>query len=216
VKGRSQVRSPVEAAGRGAAFRPPQTAAAGERGPGAPWPCRHQGLPGNFDETERRANHDELAVAQVLVAEGHQVRTVAEQKGARSPDLMACGTSVEVKGFQSLEQRGGRPPSARSVANKILDARGQGAVAVVRGGESGLTRATAQEGYAMFCERALERGLGRVRAVRLLGKDFDISMTAVADVRPARRTGPATSSANQPRRLLPPGPGVPRPPRLGV
>ena len=150
-------------------------------------------------------------MARLLAAEGHQVRTVPERNGVRTPDLVACGTSVEVKAFQTLEQRGGRLPSARSVANKILDARGQGAVAVVRAGESGLTRATAQAGYALFCERAVEKGLGRLRAVRVLGKDFDISMAAVADVRQARRLGPQAGPL--PHRH----PQVsPRPPRLGT
>ncbi len=152
------------------------------RGPGPGWPCRHHGAAGRFDESERHASHDELAAAQILVAEGHQVRTVAERQGARTADLDACGTSVEVKGFQALEQRGGRPPGTPSVANKILDARGQGAVVMVRAGESGLTRTTAQAGYALFCDRAAETGLGRLRAVRVLGKDFDISLGPVADV----------------------------------
>ena len=150
-------------------------------------PCRHHGTTGSLDESQRRASHEELAVAQILAAEGHQVRTVAERKGARTPDLIACGTSVEVKAFQTLEQRSGRPPSARSVANKILDARGQGALAVVRGGDSGLTKAAARAGYAMFCEHAAEKGLGRLRAVRVIGKDFDMSFGAVADVRQLRQ-----------------------------
>ena len=181
-----------------------------------PWSCRHHGVAGTFDEAERRASHDELAVARVLVAEGHQVRTVAERTGARTPDLMACGTAVEVKGYHSLAQRGGRPPTARSVANKLLDARGQGAVAVVRGGESGLTRATAQAGYAMFTERALEKGLGRVRAVRVLGKDFDISRAAAADVRQSRQARQGVRPANQPHRSFPPGPSGPVVPRLSL
>jgi len=150
----------------------------------------------------------------VLVAEGHQVRTVAERKGVRTPDLMACGTSVEVKAFQSLEQRGGHAPGARSVANKILDARGQGAVAVVRAGESGLTRATAQAGYAIFCTHAVQKGLGRLRAVRVLGKDFDLSLAAMADVRQAR-LGPRTVGQDgPPRRPLPPSSGPSPRPRL--
>jgi hypothetical protein len=190
---------------------------------GGPWPCRHHGATGSFDESARRASHDELAVAQVLAAEGHEVRTVAERSGARTPDLTACGTSVEVKAFQTLEQRGGRPPSARSVANKILDARGQGAVAVVRAGDSGLTKATAQAGYALFCEHAVERGMGRLRGVRVLGKDFDISLAAVADVRQARqarqaRQGrrPTVRQDGQPRPAMAPGPAAASRPRFSI
>lgn len=147
-------------------------------------------------------------------APGHQVRTVAERTGARTADLTACYTSVEVKGFQTLEQRGGRPPGARSVANKILDARGQGAVVVLRAGDSGLTKQTAQAGYALFCERAAQTGLGRLRAVRVLAKDFDLSLGAVADVRQIRQarqsSQPAVKQGGQP--------AVPehRRPRLGI
>jgi hypothetical protein len=190
-----------------------------------PWPCRHPGVAGSFDESARRASHDELAVARALAAEGHQVRTVAERNGARTPDLTACGTSVEVKGFQTLEQRRGRPPSPRSVANKLLDARGQGTLAVIRAGDSGLAKATAQAGYALFCEHAAERGLGRLRAVRVLGKDFDLSFAAVADVRQARQarqarqTGQgaqaAVSPGRAPRRPAGRGPVPPPRPLLG-
>jgi hypothetical protein len=151
------------------------------------WLCHHTGAAGSFDETARRASHEELGVAKVLVAEGHKVRTLLERKGARTPDLVACGTSVEVKSFQSLQQRDGRPPRPEHVANKMLDARGQGAMAVIWAGTSGLTQATAQAGYGLFCERAREKGLGRVRAVRVIGEGFDMSFKPSVDLSAARR-----------------------------
>jgi hypothetical protein len=151
------------------------------------WQCHHTGGAGSLDETARRASHEELGVANVLAAEGHNVRTVLERKGARTPDLVACGTSVEVKAFQSLQQRGGRPPRAEHVANKMLDARGQGAVAVIWAGTSGLTQATAAAGYGLFCERAREKGLGRIRAVRVIGDGFDMSFKPAVDLSAARR-----------------------------
>lgn len=126
-------------------------------------------------------------MAKMLVAEGHNVRTLLERKGARTPDLVACGTSVEVKAFQSLQQRDGRPPRPEHVANKMLDARGQGAVAVIWAGTSGLTQATAQAGYGLFCERAREKGLGRIRAVRVIGEGFDMSFKPSVDLSMARR-----------------------------
>jgi hypothetical protein len=159
------------------------------------WHCHHGGADGSFDETARRASHEELGVAKVLVAEGHNVRTLLERKGARTPDLVACGTSVEVKAFQSLQQRDGRPPRPEHVANKLLDARGQGAVAVIWAGASGLTQATAQAGYGLFCERAREKGLGLARAVRVIGDGFDISFRPSADLRMARR---AAATVRQP------------------
>lgn len=155
-------------------------------GPAPTWPCRHQGRPGTYDESVRRASHEELAVAHALVAEGHHVRTVAERTGARSPDLFACGVAVEVKSFLSLDDRQGRAPSAKSVANKLLDARGQGDVAVVWGRGSGLTEATARAGYRFFCEKALEGGLGRLKAARIIGNGFDISFRPQAEIRLAR------------------------------
>ena len=159
------------------------------------WHCHHAGAAGSFDEAARRASHEELGVAKVLVAEGHNVRTLLERKGARTPDLVACGTSVEVKAFQSLQQRDGRPPRPEHVANKMLDARGQGTVAVIWAGTSGLTQATAQAGYGLFCERAREKGLGRIRAVRVIGEGFDMSFKPSVDLRMARRAaGPVRQS----------------------
>ena len=156
--------------------------------PAPTWHCRHPGRAGSYDEATRRASHEELDVAKMLVAEGHRVRTVAEGRGGRSPDLMACGVGVEVKSFRSLDQRGGRPPSAEAVANKLLDARGQGAVAVIWGPASGLTEATARAGFNLFCQQALASGLGRLREARVVGRDFDVSLSAVAALRPAPRT----------------------------
>lgn len=156
--------------------------------PAAPaWACRHGGRPGGLDESARRLSHEELAVARALVAEGHQVRSVAEQRAARTADLLACGTTVEVKSFLP---GGGRrkPPSPQSVANKLLDARGQGSVAVLWAVGSGLTQARARQGFAMFAARVAEEGAGRLRAARVIGDGFDIRLRlapAVAAPRPA-------------------------------
>jgi hypothetical protein len=163
----------------------------GARGPfqrATPFPCQHPSGGGTFDESARRVSHEELGAAEVLVAEGHHVRTVAERRGVRTSDLIACGTSVEVKSFQALGERGGRPPGVRSVANKILDARGQGAVAVLWAGQSGLSETTARAGYGMFCQRALDEGLGRLRAVRVIGAGFDFSVNAEEGLRLVRAT----------------------------
>ena len=169
------------------------------------WHCHHTGAAGSFDETARRASHEEFGVAKMLAAEGHNVRTVLERKGARTPDLVACGTAVEVKSFQSLQQRGGRPPRPEHVANKMLDARGQGAVAVIWAGSSGLTQATAKAGYSLFCERAREKGLGRIRAVRVIGEGFDMSFKPGSELSAARRRAIATVSRPPQATSGPPG-----------
>ena len=172
---------------------------AGQPRPGPVWPCRHrpgEGT-GSYEESARRASHEELAVARLLVGEGHHVRTVPEGRGGRSPDLLACGVSVEVKSFQALAARDGRPPGPQAVANKLLDARGQGAVAILWAGRSGLTEAVARDGFARFCQEAAVKGLGRSRAVRIVGDGFDLSLSPLLELAsglgrgsPVPRAGP--------------------------
>jgi hypothetical protein len=132
----------------------------------------------------------------LLAGEGHDVRTVAEQEGRRTADMTACGIPVEVKAFDTLQRRGGRPPRAEQVANKLLDARGQGAVAVIWGPASGLTEAAARAGYELFCRQCAGSGLGRIVSVRLLGRGFDISFRPAAA---ARRQEAAQASQPGPR-----------------
>lgn len=151
------------------------------------WHCRHIVSPGSVDETARRVSHEELAVASLLAAEGHHVLTVPERRGARTPDLVVCGTSVEVKSFQSLAERPTGAPRAKQVANKLLDARGQGAVAFIWAGRSGLTADAARQGYMEFCDVAAREGLGRLRMVRVVGDGFDLALPALQDVLRSRR-----------------------------
>lgn len=159
----------------------------------APFTCKHPpGYNGSFDESARRLSHQELAAAKLLVSEGHHVSSVAEghgraAKGTRSPDLLACGVSVEVKAFSLLHERGGRSPRAERVANKLLDAAGQGSLGLIWGLGSGLSKAVASEGYKLFCEVALGKGLGKIRGVRIVGDDFDIAANPLADLRVARQ-----------------------------
>ncbi len=145
--------------------------------------CRHAG-PGTYDETARRVGHAELAVAELLMKEGHHVKSLPEGRGpGRSADFLACGVLVEAKSFMPLAERSGRSPSAQAVANKMLDARGQGAVAVIWAVGSGLPEPVARSGYLMFCERARLSGLGRLRSVRVVGEGFDVTFDPVVDLR---------------------------------
>lgn len=152
------------------------------------WQCRHGGRPGSLDEAARRLSHEELAVARALVHDGHHVRSMAERRGARTADLLACGTSVEVKAFLPAGLRPGGPPTAKALANKLLDARGQGAVAVIWAVGSGLTQARAREGLGLFASRAAQEGTGKLRAARLIGDGFDISYRAPPSLTGRRRT----------------------------
>jgi hypothetical protein len=154
--------------------------------------CHHPpGMPGSFDETARRLSHEELGAAQLLVSEGHDVRSLAERHGpgakGRTPDLLACGMGVEVKTFLPPAERGGRLPEAATVANKLLDARGQGCVALIWAKGKGLGRTTAEEGYRLFCAAAATEGLGKLKAVRIVGDGFDVVAFPAADVRVFRQ-----------------------------
>jgi len=150
-----------------------------------PWQCRHSG-PGTYDESARRVDHPEYAVAQLLVREGHHVRSLPERAGAgKTPDFVACGVMVEVKSFQSLSERHGRAPTAEGVANKLVVASEQGAVGVIFAGASGLSVAGSRAGYMMYCQHAVDHGLGRLKSVRVVGQGFDLSFDPVADVRAA-------------------------------
>jgi hypothetical protein len=170
--------------------------------------CRHGRRPGALDETARRLSHEELAVARTLVGEGHYVRSLAERVGTRTADMLACGTTVEVKAFLPAARRGGRPPSAQAVANKLLDAGGQGAMAVIWAVGSGLTQAEARKGLALFSAWAAREGAGRLRCARLVGDGFDVvcrpPLSAVGR-RPGAPRVPA-SSGGGPGRSGPPKP----------
>lgn len=152
-----------------------------------------------------------------LVGEGHYVRSLAERPGARTADMLACGTTVEVKAFLPVARRGGRPPSAQAVANKLLDARGQGSMAVIWAVGSGLTQAKAREGMALFSALAAQQGAGRLRSARLVGDGFDIvcrpPLSAIGRrpdayraPAPARGAPGRSGPLRSPRRPRPPGP----------
>jgi hypothetical protein len=128
---------------------------------------------GGLDESARRLSHAEFAVAGQLAAEGHQVYALADRPGqGRTADLLVCGNPVEVKSWLSREQRAGRAPGVRSVANKLLQAEGQAATVVLDGRGSGLTSAAVRAGVAMYAESPHR---GNVAAVRVLGDGFDLT-----------------------------------------
>jgi hypothetical protein len=154
------------------------TAAGGAWTPGVVAACGldHAGRgAGVVDETPRRLSHAEFAVARLLAAEGHEVRALAERPGrARTADLDVCGQPVEVKSWVSLEERGGRTLTPKSVVNKLVQAHGQSASVVVYAGGSGLTDVTARAGLAAYACRSDSEQLA---AVRVIGDGFDLAMT---------------------------------------
>lgn len=198
----SAARPVVGAGGRGASAGGRGASAGGDRGP---WRCQHSG-PGTYDESARRVSHSEYAVAQLLVQEGHHVRSVPESRGAgKTPDFVACGALVEAKSFESLAERRGRPPSAEGVANKLMQASEQGAVGIIWAGASGLSQATARAGYLLYCRHAVVHGLGKLESARVVGEGFDVSFDPVADVRAVWQAGatPRLRPSAPVRRLVP-------------
>jgi hypothetical protein len=147
----------------------------------------HDASLGRFDERVRRLSHEELFVAQVLVREGHDVRSQGERRdGGRTADLLVCGTPLEVKSWLDREQRGGLAPRASSVVNKLLQAEGQAPAVVLNARGSGLTAAVAQAGMAEYAE--LRRPMG-VTGVRVLGDGFDLGWAQIPSVSRAAQLG---------------------------
>jgi hypothetical protein len=163
--------------------------------------CAHEGVStGYLDETARRLSHEEYAVGRRLAAEGHAVRSLAtSREGARRADLEVCGQRVEIKSWLPISERQGRPPTPRSVLNKLIDASEQADICVLYGRRSSLTPATVREGIGLYAAR--RPTLGGLRAVRAIGDGFDLSWD-----RPVART-----MTRQPERRPLPSADLPTP-----
>ena len=133
--------------------------------------CDHEGGPGALDESARRLSHSELAVARVLVGEGHEVRSVPELPGrSKTADLEVCGVPVEVKAILQRSEREQRP-RARTVYNKLHRGTQQADNVVLWSNGSGLRMADARAGVDLF---RLRRGAEADWSVRVLGDGFDL------------------------------------------
>ena len=139
-----------------------------------------EGRSGRFDESARRLSHEELAVARLLVAAGHDVRSVAMAHHP-TPDLEVCGRQTEVKTLR-------RGASPATLANALRRAREQGTDVIVDARVSGLLPLAAAQGVANF---ALKGQRGRIERVRVLGAGFDRTYRSQDLDRLARRpSGP--------------------------
>ena len=176
--------------------------------PAAPPLCPHEhsSQPGVVDERARRLSHEEMAVATRLASEGHRVRSLSEGR-SRTPvaDLEACGVPVEVKSWLSLADRGGRAPTPRSVANKLLDAGRQAPAVVLNGYGSGLTPGVARRGMSLYAARS---DAGSLISVRVFGDGFDLAW--------ARSPRVALDREGATRRVSNEGPQAIRDVRLGL
>jgi hypothetical protein len=162
--------------------------------------CDHGGAPGTFDERARRVNHDELAAAELLVAEGHAVRSLPEPRGhGPRPDFDVCGLLVEVKTLVPQDERPGRrPANDRSAYNRLLSGIDQAPVTLLMTQGSGLRPADAAAGMQRF---AMRPRAGKTLAVRIVGDGWDLAWKAPVGLERAggpsadhgrRRTAPAT------------------------
>jgi hypothetical protein len=134
-----------------------------ETGPAAEH--RHAlGPAGQLDESARRLSHEELAVARLLVGEGHHVRSQATADRPTA-DLSVCGRETEIKTLNP-------GATSRTVANALRRAAGQGRDVIVDARQSGLLRLAADHGVAAFAARSDRSGIERVR---VLGNGFDRS-----------------------------------------
>jgi hypothetical protein len=130
---------------------------------------------GSLDESRRRLSHEELAAAQVLVAEGHDVRSLAVGAGPTA-DLSVCQRETEIKSL--------RPgATAATVTNALRRARRQGTDVLIDARSSGLSVLAARRGVDTFAAR-FDRG--RVERIRVVGDTFDRSYGERHLDRPAR------------------------------
>ncbi len=185
-----------------------------ETDPWAPSPKRlpdcgvaHPGAVGRLDESAKRLDHPELAVARRFVAEGHEVVTLTE-RGRQGPiaDFIVCGQPVEVKCLLRTDERNdGRRAQAATVHNRLAAAVLQAGVVVVSTEGSGCRAADAAAGLRWFSSSGKT---GRVAAVRILGDGFDLGW--VKPVTREKEIGAQPAGGASPN--LAPEPGPARPP----
>ena len=153
---------------------------------------------GRLDESARRLSHEELAAARLLVREGHDVRSLPEsRRDGRRPDLQVCGDSVEVKSFAPMAERR-RQPTAQSVFNKLIDASGQAAHAVLIATGSGLSESVARQGVARYAAGSGWTRPATLSSVRIVGDGYDLAWARrpAVELRSARSV-PAVSASDR-------------------
>ena len=139
--------------------------------------CDHDGTKGTFDETARRVDHYELAAAELLMAEGHAVRSLPELRGTGpKPDFDVCGLLVEIKTLIPQHDRpSGRPANDRATYNRLVSGIDQAPVTVLMTRGSGLRPADAAGGMQRFAARPRA---GKTQAVRIVGDGWDLAWKA--------------------------------------
>jgi hypothetical protein len=158
----------------------------------------HPRTGGQLDETARRLSHSEYAAAKILASEGHDVTALPETPGrGPTPDLGVCRATMEVKTWAPVSERDGRPPSANSVYNKLVQASRQSGQAFLLGEGSGLTEQTARRGLDRY-EARRPKDLTPLSRIRIKGDNFDLNVARVPspDLRPP---SPGAEPGHEPR-----------------
>jgi hypothetical protein len=148
------------------------------------------GARGQLDESARRLTHEELAVARVLAAEGHDVQSQSDRPGmGRTGDFVVCGRETEVKTL-------GPKATPKSLANALIRAQGQGVDVVVDATKTRMHRLAVDRGLAEFGRRRVayvdaRRLEGRdpgpqIERIRVMGRGFERSYR-LAEARHAER-----------------------------
>ena len=129
---------------------------------------------GRLDESRWRLSHEELAVARLLVSEGHDVRSRPQRSRlGRTGDFDVCGRETEVKTL-------GPNATGKSVTNALMRAQGQGVDVIVDASTTRLHRLGVDRGVAEFARRQ-DTGIDarpsarEIERIRVIGRGFDRS-----------------------------------------
>lgn len=128
---------------------------------------------GVIDETDAAFSQQERRIAELLIAEGWNVKAQPMQSLGRNPDatVMDLATNEQlIVEFKSLRS-GADNSTVKNDVSKSLRSGGQARHVVIDARLSGLTSVEA--------ERAMRRisniTLGRLESLRIIGDDFDVT-----------------------------------------
>jgi hypothetical protein len=124
---------------------------------------------GVIDESLRTFNPKERQVAEVLTAEGKDVKALPESTipNERSADALAAGRRTE---FQALDP-GASSGTARNTINQSIKGGGQARDIIIDARGSGLTPTEAECGL----ERVAGITRGKLDSVRIIGDGYHLS-----------------------------------------
>jgi len=124
--------------------------------------------PGVISGAVGGASKAELAIARKLAAEGKNVNVLAATGVGRTADFVVNGVTTELKTLQGV----GGVATSGTVKNAIGRSLGQSGNVIIDATGVNLTSEAAQEGAARVFKADK-----RLQEVRIIGKDFDFTIT---------------------------------------